>query len=145
MVVYLLNVQEWVFLSDMDIRGAKDAMDYKEVKTMKMSTHLKLASIFNPVQTPTKILHMRVVENCCLNHVCVFYSLLAVFLVCVQPLPNHRCGGRWPRSCGRLVSLDSWYIESNLPYPHVVILWKLLNSHLHPLEIPECYFSQTIL
>ena len=33
MVVYLLNVQEWPFLSDLDIRGAKEAMDYKEVKS----------------------------------------------------------------------------------------------------------------
>jgi hypothetical protein len=31
MVVYLLNVQEWAFLSDLDIRGAKEAMDYREV------------------------------------------------------------------------------------------------------------------
>ena len=31
MVVYLLNVQEWSFLSDLDIRGAKETMDYKEV------------------------------------------------------------------------------------------------------------------
>ena len=33
MVVYLLNVQEWAFLSDLDVRGAKEAMDYKEVRT----------------------------------------------------------------------------------------------------------------
>ena len=83
MVVYLLNVQEWVFLSDMDIRGAKDAMDYKEVKTMKMSTHLKLASIFNPVQTPTKILHMRVVENCCLIIMFVFFIACSQYFWCV--------------------------------------------------------------
>ncbi|CAB3992343.1 Hypothetical predicted protein [Paramuricea clavata] len=31
MVVYLLNVQEWAFLSDLDVRGAKEAMDYKEL------------------------------------------------------------------------------------------------------------------
>ncbi|XP_028392786.1 integrator complex subunit 8-like isoform X5 [Dendronephthya gigantea] len=31
MVVYLLNVQEWSFLSDLDIRCAKEAMDYKEL------------------------------------------------------------------------------------------------------------------
>ena len=32
MVVYLLNVQEWAFLSDLDMRGVKEAMDYKEVR-----------------------------------------------------------------------------------------------------------------
>ena len=144
MVVYLLNVQEWAFLSDLDIRGAKEAMDYRElarsiagVCTTLTKPLLWRKMAKNMWDTVLKIFtstvqHKRMLADGTLIDIKREPEHLPHFVKFIQKIKDEACLNLIMSCLERMRSLESPNDEEDKEQKNATIY-----SHLWPTSIPS--------